>query len=74
MNPISDVIPENPDPDELAALIDGLMESGVQHIDLKTGNETRVRTVNSTALCENGACAVPTLGDDPDEEADENEL
>ena len=54
--------------EELVRLLDSLMERGTQHIDLTVGGETQIRTVNSTAFCQNGACAVPTLGDDDTEE------
>ena len=56
--------------EELAALLDSLMEGGTQHIDLTVGAETQIRTVNSTAFCQNGACAVPTLGDDDEQEGE----
>lgn len=55
-------------PDALAALIDSLMASGTQHINLTSGEETSVQTVNSTELCKGGACAVPTLGEDESED------
>ena len=75
MRTIPDDIPEDMDPDELAGLIDSLVSQGVGHIDLRTGDDTVIRTVSSTALCENGACSVPTLGSDPyDEETDDDEL
>ena len=61
--------PENLTPDELAALIDGLMASGTQHVNLTSGDEMRVQTVNSTDCCKGGACAIPTRGED--EEFDE---
>ena len=48
------------DPDELAALIDSLMASGSQHVNLEIGTETRVQTVSSTECSKPGACAVPT--------------
>ena len=54
--------------EELVQLLDSLMEGGTQHIDLSAGAEMQVRTVNSTAFCQNGACAVPTLGNDDTEE------
>ena len=57
------------DPDELAALIDGLMASGTQHINLDARAATRVTTVNSTDCGRTGACAVPNFdSEDPDEE------
>ena len=48
------------DPDALAALIDSLVASGTQHINLEIGEQTRVQTVNSTDCCKPGACAQPT--------------
>lgn len=55
------------DSDELAALIDTLIASGTQHIDLEIGVETRVRTVNSTDCSKPGACCVPNpLAEDED--------
>ena len=56
------------DPEELAAMLDALMASGTEHIRLAVGEETRVRTFRSTDCCKNGACAIPTLGKDPDDE------
>ncbi len=56
--------------EELAALLDALVESGSEHINLEVGEQTRVRTVNSTDCSGKlGACAVPTFQDE--EEADE---
>lgn len=54
--------------DELAALIDALVASGTQHIDLEIGTETRIRTVNSTDCSKPGACAIPNLSADPEDE------
>ena len=51
----------DPDPDELAALIDSLVENGTQHINLKVGEQTRVQTVNSTECSKPGSCAVPNM-------------
>ncbi|MBR3631253.1 MAG: hypothetical protein IKN55_12385 [Oscillospiraceae bacterium] len=62
-------IPQDMDPDALVALLDALCASGSEHINLTIGKETRVQTVNSTECCKPGACSIPTLGDDPDEEA-----
>ncbi|HAG14148.1 MAG TPA: hypothetical protein DCG49_09840 [Ruminococcus sp.] len=51
-----------PDPDELVALLDQLIASGSQHINLQLGEETRVQTVNSTDCSgKPGACAVPNF-------------
>ena len=60
----------DPDPDELAALIDSLVESGTQHINLEIGAQTRVQTVNSTECSRPGSCAIPNMpyedgADDP---------
>lgn len=60
------VIPSDMDADELAELLDSLVASGSQHIQLSIGEETKVQTINSTDCC-TGACAIPTLGDEPDE-------
>ncbi len=50
------------DPDELVALLDQLIASGSQHINLQLGEETRVQTVNSTDCSgKPGACAVPNF-------------
>ncbi|HBI85745.1 MAG TPA: hypothetical protein DDX71_05600 [Ruminococcus sp.] len=48
------------DADELVALLDSLVASGTQHINLEIGAETRVQTVNSSA-CDprKGPCAAP---------------
>ncbi len=56
------MIPNDPalEPDDLAALIDSLIASGTQHINLEVGAETRVQTVSSTDCCKPGACAQPT--------------
>ena len=48
------------DAEALAALIDSLVASGTQHINLEIGEQTRVRTVNSAECSPAGACAVPT--------------
>ena len=59
-----------PDPDELADLIDSLIASGSQHINLEIGDETRVQTVNSTECSKPGACAVPNFEFDDSAESD----
>lgn len=47
--------------DEIAALLDALAASGSQHIRLDIGEETRIRTINSTDCSGTpGACAIPT--------------
>jgi len=62
-------IPENMTEDELVALLDHLCETGSQHINLSVGEETKVQTVNSTECNPQlGACAIPTMGEDPDED------
>lgn len=65
------VLPEDLSPEELADLIDSLMASGTQHLNLTAGAETRIQTVNSTDCCSGGACSIPTLGED--DAADEKE-
>ncbi len=46
----------------LAEMIDRLFAEGTQHITLETGEETRIRTVNSTECGGRpGACAVPNF-------------
>ena len=47
--------------DELIAMIDRLIESGTQHINLEVGENTRIQTVNSTECSPKGACAVPNF-------------
>ncbi len=66
--------------DELVVLLDSLVAGGSEHINLQVGEETRVRTVNSTD-CSGmlGACAIPTFFDDEDgsdstEESEEEDL
>jgi hypothetical protein len=55
--------------DELAELIDSLVAGGSGRIHLEVGDETRVRTVNSTDCSGTlGACAVPTFFDEEDED------
>ena len=51
----------DPDPDALAALLDSLVEGGTQHINLVIGEQTRIRTVNSTECSKPGSCAVPNM-------------
>ncbi len=80
INPQAD---ENQQADELAALLDALVASGSQHINLDIGDETKVRTINSTDCSGKlGACAIPNFDEeDPDfqkdeesEESDDGEL
>lgn len=61
-------IPQNMDPDALVELLDALCASGSQHINLTVGSETKVQTMNSTECCSGGACSIPTLGGDPNED------
>lgn len=64
-------MPEDPDQqaDEIAALLDALVASGSQHINLNIGEETKIQTVNSTDCSGTlGACAIPNF-----EETDEDE-
>jgi len=50
------------DSDVLAAMIDELMSSGTQHLNLEMGDVTRIQTVNSTDCGgKPGACAVPNF-------------
>ncbi len=59
--------------EELAALLDALVESGSEHINLEVGEQTRVRTVNSTDCSGKlGACAIPTF-EEEEESDDTNE-
>ncbi|MBQ8922872.1 MAG: hypothetical protein IJ060_12095 [Oscillospiraceae bacterium] len=61
------------DPDALAEMIDRLFESGTQHINLEIGEQTGIRTVNSTDCGgKPGACAVPNFpyNDENSEEAE----
>lgn len=60
-------IPSDMDADELVELLDALVTSGSQHIQLNIGDETKVQTMNSTDCC-SGACSIPTLGDEPEED------
>ncbi len=64
-------IPEDMDADELVALLDSLVTSGSQHINLDIGDITKVQTVNSTECNPKlGPCAIPNmeLEDDTDGE------
>ncbi len=55
--------------EELAAMLDALVESGSGHIHLQIGEETIVQTVNSTDCSGTpGACAVPTFSDDAEDD------
>ena len=58
----------DPEPDELAALIDSLIENGTQHINLEIGAETRVQTVNSMECSRPGSCAIPNMPYEDDAE------
>ncbi len=60
--------------EELAALLDALVEGGSGHINLAVGERTTVQTINSTECSGKlGACAVPTFFDDDEENADSKE-
>lgn len=69
------MIPSKPEPDadELVAMLDALVASGTQHINLEIGEETRVQTVNSTDCCKPGACAIPNFEIDDDDELEAEE-
>lgn len=55
--------------EELAALLDALVESGSGHINLAVGEQTKIRTINSTDCSgKPGACAVPTFFEEEDDE------
>ncbi len=55
--------------EELAALLDALVESGSGHINLAVGEQTKIRTINSTDCSgKPGACAVPTFLDEEDDD------
>lgn len=62
--------PEDAEAQALAEMLDRLMASGTQHINLEVGAETRVRTVNSTECSgKTGPCAVPnTMCEDAGQE------
>ena len=51
----------DPEPDELAALLDILVSAGTQHINLTIGEQTRVQTVSSTECSKPGACSIPNM-------------
>lgn len=55
--------------EELAALLDALVESGSGHINLAVGEQTKIQTINSTDCSGKlGACAVPTFLDEEDDD------
>ena len=60
----------DPDPDALAALLDSLISGGTQHINLEIGEQTRIQTVNSTECGKLGACALPNMPYEDDEESE----
>ena len=60
---------QNMDADELVTLIDELMASGTQHVNLDAGDITRVTTVNSTECGKNGPCSVPNFDSEDADEA-----
>ncbi len=53
---------------ELMELLDALMEQGSQHVNLQVGEETHVRTVNSTDCSGKGACAIPNFSETDEED------
>lgn len=54
------------DYEKLVAMIDGCVKKGSTHINVKTGEYSKV--VDSAACCiEGGACSVPTLHKDIDD-------
>lgn len=57
--------------DELVAMLDSLIASGTQHINLEIGDATRVQTVNSRECGRLGACAQPNFDPDDEQEYDE---
>lgn len=62
-------IPQDMDADELVALLDHLCETGSEHINLNIGEQTKVQTVSSTDCNPQlGPCAVPNLGEEPEDE------
>lgn len=64
--------PEHLSEEELVALLDHLCETGSQHINLDIGEKTKVQTVNSSECNPKlGPCAVPNLGEEPDEDDEE---
>ncbi|MDE7093889.1 MAG: hypothetical protein K2O52_03140 [Oscillospiraceae bacterium] len=59
----------NQQADEIVALLDNLVNSGSQHINLNIGEETKIQTVNSTDCSGKlGACAIPNFDDDEEDE------
>lgn len=55
--------------EELAALLDALVESGSGHINLAVGEQTKIQTINSTDCSGKlGACAVPTFLDEEEDD------
>ncbi len=60
--------------EELAELLDALVEGGSGHINLEVGERTTVQTINSTECSGRlGACAVPTFFGDDEEDSDKQE-
>ncbi|MBD5143642.1 MAG: hypothetical protein K2K06_10425 [Oscillospiraceae bacterium] len=59
----------NQQADEIVALLDSLVNSGSQHINLNIGEETKIQTVNSTDCSSKlGACAIPNFEEDDEDE------
>ena len=58
----------NQQADEIVALLDSLMNSGSQHINLNIGEETKIQTVNSTDCSSKlGACSIPNFEEDEED-------
>ena len=74
MNPNEALSQEDMSPEELTALIDSLMASGTQHLNLTAGDTMQVETLSSTDCCKGGACAIPTLGEGADLEEETEEF
>ncbi|MEE5992029.1 MAG: hypothetical protein V3G42_02170 [Oscillospiraceae bacterium] len=65
-------IPDNMDADDLVALLDSLVTSGSQHINLNIGDTTKVQTVNSTECNPQlGPCAMPNVEFEDDTNGEE---
>ena len=62
--------PEERDVDALVELLDSLAASGSQHIHIDVGEQTQVRTINSTE-CPQGPCMIPNFDSEAPEEEDD---
>ncbi len=58
---------EKKDFEELADMIDACMGKGSGHLNVKAGEIDEIKNVMSIS-CEGGACSVPTLHKDIDDE------